>query len=147
MTVIIREAEEQDLQPVVALYAQPDMDAGQVISLEKAQEILKRTKTYPFFKIYVAVLNEEIIGTLELVIMDNLAHHGIPSGIIEDVVVAEQHQRKGIGKAMMIHALKTCKEIGCYKVALSSNLKRGDAHQFYESLGFQKHGYSFYIEL
>jgi GNAT superfamily N-acetyltransferase len=147
MSVIIREAEEQDLQPVISLYAQPDMDNRQVTSLEKAKEIFKRTKTYPFFKVYIAVLNEEIIGTFELVIMDNLAHKGTPSGIIEDVVVSEQHQRKGIGKAMMIHAMKICKEMGCYKVALSSNLKREDAHKFYESLGFKKHGYSFYIEL
>jgi len=44
---------------------------------------------------------------------------------------------------MMRHALRLCDEKGCYKVALSSNLKRERAHAFYESLGFAKHGYSF----
>ena len=147
MNVVIREAAEHDLQFIISLYAQPDMDNGQIISLEKAKEIFNRTKTYPFYKVYVALWNEEIIGTFELVIMNNLAHQGTPSGIIEDVVVAEEYQRKGVGKAMIQHAMRVCKEMGCYKVSLSSNLKREDAHQFYESLGFQKHGYSFYIEL
>jgi predicted GNAT family acetyltransferase len=39
-----------------------------------------------------------------------------------------------------------CKESGCYKLMLSSNIKRDLAHQFYEKLGFKKHGYSFTIE-
>jgi GNAT superfamily N-acetyltransferase len=147
MNVVIREAAEHDLQFIISLYAQPDMDNGQVISLEKAKEIFKRIKTYPFYKVYVALLNEEIVGTFELVIMDNLAHQGTPSGIIEDVAVAKKCQRKGVGKAMMQHAMGVCKEVGCYKLSLSSNLIRESAHQFYESLGFQKHGYSFYIEL
>ena len=30
-------------------------------------------------------------------------------------------------------------------MALSSNLKREAAHAFYESLGFEKHGYSFRV--
>ena len=78
--------------------------------------------------------------------MDNLAHQGIPSGVIEDVVVGERYQGKGIGKAMMTYAVNVCREQGCYKVALSSNVKREKAHRFYESLGFEKHGYSFYVE-
>jgi predicted GNAT family acetyltransferase len=37
------------------------------------------------------------------------------------------------------------REAGCYKMALSSNVKRAAAHAFYESLGFERHGYSFVI--
>jgi GNAT superfamily N-acetyltransferase len=135
------------MEPMIALYAQPDMDNGKSISVEKAREIFKKIRSYPFYKVYVAVLDDEIAGAFELLIMDNLANRGIPSGIIEDVVVAERHQGKGIGKAMMAYAVDICREQGCYKVALSSNLKRERAHKFYESLGFKKHGYSFFIEV
>ncbi|HEX3047089.1 MAG TPA: GNAT family N-acetyltransferase [Bacillota bacterium] len=147
MNLVIREAEEKDLESMIALYAQLDMDDRQKISLEKAKGIFKKIRNYPFFKVYVAELDDEIAGTFELLIMDNLGHQGIPSGIIEDVVVAERYQGKGIGKAMMAYAVDICREQGCYKVALSSNLKRQRAHQFYESLGFKKHGYSFYMEI
>jgi hypothetical protein len=46
---------------------------------------------------------------------------------------------------MMRFALDRCCEAGCYKMALSSNLRRPAAHRFYESLGFARHGYSFSI--
>jgi len=42
--------------------------------------------------------------------------------------------------------MQIAKEKGCYKLTLSSNLRREAAHAFYESLGFTKHGYSFLIE-
>jgi GNAT superfamily N-acetyltransferase len=43
--------------------------------------------------------------------------------------------------------LQYAKEKGCYKMSLSSNLRREKAHQFYESLGFKKHGFSFLMDL
>lgn len=147
MDLTIREAEETDLESIISIFEQPDMDNGQVISLGKAKDILKKTKQYPFFKVYVAVFENKVVGTFELLIMDNLAHRGVPSGIIEDVAVSKDYQGKGIGKEMMRYAMKVCKDLGCYKVTLSSNLKRENAHRFYESLGFIKHGYSFYVEL
>jgi GNAT superfamily N-acetyltransferase len=47
---------------------------------------------------------------------------------------------------MMAHALSEARSAGCYKLALSSNRKRTQAHAFYESLGFVQHGLSFVIE-
>ena len=38
------------------------------------------------------------------------------------------------------------REQGCYKLALSSGMPREAAHRFYESLGFRRHGYSFWTE-
>jgi GNAT superfamily N-acetyltransferase len=79
--------------------------------------------------------------------MDNLGHLGAPSGVIEDVVVDPALHRAGIGRAMIEFAIAHCREKGCYKAALSANMKRDEAHAFYESLGFQRHGYSFLMEL
>jgi hypothetical protein len=47
----------------------------------------------------------------------------------------------------MEHAMNACREFGCYKLTLSSNLKRERAHRFYEGLEFERHGYSFLIEI
>ena len=38
-----------------------------------------------------------------------------------------------------------CRARGCYKTSLSANLKREHAHAFYESLDFERHGYSFRV--
>ena len=96
---------------------------------------------------YVAMLGGSIVGTFALLIMDNLAHMGAPSGVLEDVVVHRDWRGKGVGKQMVQFAMDRCGERGCYKLALSSNLKRKAAHRFYDDLGFQRHGYSFVVQL
>lgn len=147
MEVVIRKAEKADLEEILSLYNQPDMDNGAVLDTTAAEHIFDKMKKYPDYCIYVAEIGSEVVGTFALAIMDNLAHSGTPSGLIEDVVVSATLQGKGIGRSMMEQAIMVCREKGCYKVALSSNLKREKAHRFYEGIGFRKHGYSFLMEL
>lgn len=140
-----REASRADLPAILRLHAQPDMDNGLVLALAEAERIFDRIARYPDYRVYVAIRDDRIVGSFALLIMDKLAHQGAPSGVIEDVAVDPQCQGQGIGKAMMRHALRLCSEKGCYKAALSSNLERERAHAFYESLGFEQHGYSFRV--
>lgn len=138
----IRPARREDLAAILALYADLETD-GQVLDLPAAESIFARMQQYPNYTVYVAVAEGQIVGSFELLIMDNLAHVGAPSGIVEDVVVHPAWRGQGIGKQMMAFALQQCRQAGCYKLALSSNRKREAAHRFYEALGFEKHGYSF----
>jgi GNAT superfamily N-acetyltransferase len=144
MEVNIREALINDLPNILNLYATV-LDKGVVLSLEEAEILFKKMQTYPNYKVFIAVNDGEIVGTFALLIMDNLAHKGAPSGVVEDVAVITELQGKGIGKMMMEFAMELCKEAGCYKLVLSSNLKRNEAHAFYESLDFEKHGFSFRV--
>jgi GNAT superfamily N-acetyltransferase len=145
VSVFCREAFKEDIPGVLRLYAQPDLDNGIVLSLSEAEHLFKRITEYPDYKIYVAFLEKQLVGTFALLIMDNLAHMGAPSAIIEDVAVDPEWQGRGVGKQMMGYALQLCGEKGCYKAVLSTNLKREEAHAFYESLDFEKHGYSYRI--
>lgn len=147
MNLIIRQATESDLQSILNLYAQLEMDNENVLSFNEAKKIFDRMKHYPNYAVYVAVIDNTILGTFALLIMDNLAHRGTPSGIVEDVAVDQIYRGQGIGKKMMQFAMKTCREQGCYKLILSSNMKRTNAHQFYESLGFKQHGISFHVDI
>ena len=144
---LIREADEADLPAVLRIYGQPGLDDGQVLGAEEARARFRVFRRYPNYRLYVVQVDEQIVGTFALLIMDNLAHRGAPSGLVEDVAVLPDRQGKGVGKAMMRFAIERCREAGCYKMALSSNLKREPAHAFYEALGFRKHGYSFVVEL
>lgn len=141
-TVSCRVATQADLAEILRLYAQPDLD-GKALSLPEAERLFERIEQYPDYKLYVAEREGRIVGTFALLIMPNLGHWGTPSGVIEDVAVDPACQGQGIGRIMMQHALQVCGEKGCYKAALSSNLRRKRAHAFYESLGFERHGYSY----
>jgi GNAT superfamily N-acetyltransferase len=145
--VAIREACEADLSAVLALYAQPEIDDGDVLDVDSARAIFRRFAAYPDYRLFVAHVDGVVVGSYALLVMDNLGHLGAPSAVVEDVVVEPAQQGKGIGKAMMQHALTEARRRRCYKLTLSSNMRRERAHAFYEGLGFRRHGYSFLVEL
>lgn len=146
-TVDIREAHRDDLESILAIYAEPDIDNGKVLDLRGAEEILGRMKSYPRYTLYVATIDNKVVGSFALLIMDNLAHMGAPSAVVEDVVVNSKHRGRGIGSQMIKFAMEKARQAKCYKLALSCSINRDRAHKFYESLGFEKHGYSFLIKL
>ncbi|MBD1915457.1 MULTISPECIES: GNAT family N-acetyltransferase [Cyanophyceae] len=150
MDVSIRLATPEDLPDVMGLYGQSGLDQDCGLTLAEAEQWFQRLQQYPNYRLWVATLKElddRRVGTFTLLVMDNLVHHGSPSGVVEGVAVDPEFQGQGIGQQMMQFAAAQCRTAGCYKLSLSTNLKRQEAHAFYESLGFQKHGYSFLVEL
>ncbi len=143
----IRKATIDDLQSILNLYTQPGIDDARVLDLPTAELIFRRMGKYPNYSVYVAIYHGKIIGTFALLIMDNLAHVGAPSGIVEDVVIHSNWRGHGFGKQMMRYAMDQCRQAKCYKMMLSSNLIREPAHKFYEAIGFVRHGYSFVVQL
>jgi len=146
MSVYIRQAESADVAAVLALYAQIDFNNGDVLSEAAALKIFAEFSRYPSYRLFVAINGTQVVGSYALLVMHNMAHGGMSSAVVEDVVVASAFQGRGIGRQMMDHAKEQAKAAGCYKLALSSNRKRHAAHAFYESLGFDQHGLSFVIE-
>ena len=145
--VRIRKVRSSDLEQVLETYRAAGLETRGSLSLKTAQGVFERMSSYPNYHLYVAEVDGSVCGTFALLIMDNLANGGRLSGIVEDVAVRRDLQGRGIGKAMMAFAMSECKRSGCYKMMLSSNEIRTDAHKFYESLGFVRHGYSFRVEL
>ena len=140
--VEIRDATVSDLPAVLRILAESGIDGGQSFTLEEAREHFARIQR-PGFRLLVAQVEGEVVGTYVLAIMEKLGKRGTPAGVVEDVAVLPSRHGQGIGRAMMEHARDACRAAGCYKLALSSNVKREDAHRFYDSLGFERHGFSF----
>lgn len=143
MKIDIREMEEKDLPNILHLYGQLGMDDGEVLTLDSARGIFSRMRKYPDYRIYYAQKKNKVVGVFALLIMDNLGHMGQPSAVLEDIVVDQAWRGQGIGTQMVAYAVGISREKKCYKLSLSSNKNRTDAHRFYENLGFKKHGISF----
>ena len=87
--------------------------------------------------IYVAYINDKIVGTVTLLIEDKIIHDGSKVGHIEDVVVHSDYRRLNIGKLLINHCVNIAKEKGCYKVILDCD---EDNILFYEKCGFKTKG-------
>lgn len=144
--VSLRKAKQSDLPIILKLYGQPEIDDGKLLSLQEAEIIFARIQSYPDYSLYVAEYAGRVVGTFALLIMDNLGHLGAPSAIVEDVAVSPKMQGQGIGTKMLGHAIEKARQAGCYKLMLSANLKRKNAHLFYEKLGLTKHGNSYLLK-
>jgi len=147
MNLTIRKANRDDLKDILAIYTEPDIDNGNVLDLNNAEATFDKMNHYPDYTLYVAVMDNKVVGSFALLIMDNLAHMGAPSAVVEDVVVHSKWRGQGIGSQMIQFAMDKARQAKCYKLALTCSINRDRAHKFYESLGFEKHGYGFLISL
>lgn len=77
-----------------------------------------------------------VVGTLHLTLLPYLTHQGGMRAQIEAVRVARHARSHGIGQILFEWAIARAREAGCHLVQLTTNASRGDAHRFYERLGF-----------
>jgi GNAT superfamily N-acetyltransferase len=147
LPITLRPARKADLPTILELYAQPDFDDGTVLPLTEAESIFHTMHEYPDYTLHVAESDGQVIGSFALLVMHNLGHMGACSAIVEEVVVHPALQGKGVGRAMMQRAMDLARDKGCYKLVLSSNVKRERAHRFYERLGFRQQGFAFWVPL
>jgi GNAT superfamily N-acetyltransferase len=92
---------------------------------------------HPEHEIAVAMLDGEVVGTLQLMLLPGLAHGGGWRAQVEAVRVRAGLRNQRIGTRMMEWAIARARERGCWVMQLTSNKMRVDAHRFYERLGFK----------
>jgi GNAT superfamily N-acetyltransferase len=147
VSVSIRLATRDDVPAVLGLYAASGIDAPadarQVVAASWHWDRLAAAGA----RVFLAEHEGRALGTLTLYVLPLLAHGLAPEALVEDVAVDAAAQGRGVGRALMHHAMGIARGHGCYKLALSSNLRREAAHAFYDSLGFERHGISFVVPL
>ena len=136
----VREAREADLPRLVELLAQlsldePREDTGPPLP-ESYRRALAEIDADPRQQLLVLEADGRILGSLALMFIPNLSHQGRPYAIVENVVADEAERGGGLGDVLMRHAIDEARRAGCYKLSLTSNRRRADAHRFYERLGF-----------
>lgn len=145
----IREARPGDLDSLLELYAGPASLYGgaKTPTRGEAEDLFTRVLLDPNQKTLVAEVYAEVVGTLVLAVLPNLAHGGASYAVVENVVVDEDYRGEGIGRALMEEAVRRAREAGAYKMALCSNLDREGAHEFYRSLGMKASHLGFEVAL
>jgi ribosomal protein S18 acetylase RimI-like enzyme len=80
-----------------------------------------------------------------------LAHasyeHYVPQGRILALVILPSARRRGIGRALIASAEEDFAQKAITRVSLDTRVARKDAHQFYESLGYERNGWRFVKQL
>lgn len=146
MSVVIQELEQNDdmISYCELLQQLTSIDPNQ-ISKEAFKVHLNLIKSNPMHKIFIAKLDEKIIGTTTILIEPKFIHNLSKVSHIEDVVVDSNYRSHGIGKLLINKAIDVSKEAGCYKIILDCSTKNIG---FYQKLGFvdKEHHMALYVE-
>ena len=136
----VREAEEQDFQAISRLInselGYPDLDEAETLKR------LTHFKNSSDWATFVAVVDDEIAGFIG--VMKGMAYNveGYYSEIMA-LAVSEKARRQGIGAALVKKAEEWSLSHGITKVCVSSNMRRLEAHSFYEMMEYRKTSYKF----
>ena len=87
---------------------------------------------------------DALVAACTICVVPNLTRGFRPYAVIENVVTAAAHRRKGWGRAVLSEAMSYAWAQNCYKVMLLSGRKDEAVVRFYESAGFnsdEKRGY------
>jgi len=138
--MILREAKREDLPTIVRMLADDPLGKKR----HRVEDPLPKDyyaafdaiAASPSNHLYVAEVDGEIVGTLQLTFIPGLDYLGAERMLIEAVRVARHRRNAGLGKAIITEAVENARRRGCQLVELTSSARRKHAHRFYERLGF-----------
>lgn len=117
-----------------------------VVQLESALTKIISSSDY----ILVGAKNEDgdLLGSVMGITCIDTVGECRPFMVLENLVVSSKCRRLGIGKLLVEYIEKQAREKNCYFIMLMSLIKRKEAHQFYEALGYSNdiaRGYKKYL--
>ncbi len=149
--VTVREATPLDLSRILALYSQLNLPGAPPETPAEPTETHRAALAAMIARddvwLLVACVDGEAMGTLQLTIVPNLSHGAAPWANVEHMVVDARARGQGVGAALIDEATARARAARCYKISLTSNVAREDAHRFYRAHGFEArhHGFSRYF--
>jgi GNAT superfamily N-acetyltransferase len=149
--LVIRPAEEADLACIVELLTLGTLPGGPRSTEDPGDlepyRAAWRTIASGGGHVLVAELAGQVVGTCQLIVFRHLQGHGGLCAEIESVHVHPDHRGMGVGGVLLGDAVERARALGCYRVQLTSNAARPDAHRFYERVGFVPSHVGFKLQL
>jgi GNAT superfamily N-acetyltransferase len=136
--VVVREATEEDIPRLVELLEHGSLMEGKEDATDPApyRAALAEIAQGPG-AVLVAEIDGQVVGVCQLIVFRHLQTRGGRCAEVESVHVHPDHRGCGIGGVLLRAAVQRARELGCYRVQLTSNNARPEAHRFYERLGFE----------
>ena len=139
--VHVRRAERDDVPAIVALLADDVLGAAREQATDPLPSVywdaFDAMARQPGNELFVAELDGEVVGCLQLTTIRGLSRMGLTRAQLEGVRVSSRHRGRRIGEVLVNAATERARELGCRVVQLTTDRSRADAHRFYERLGFE----------
>ena len=128
---VIREATVADRASVQRLYEILCPGEPVDVQADRIDQLIQNTNNYLFVYDDAGV----IVGTAFLALCLDPMFGSRPFAVIENLVVDETAQGRGIGAQLFEHLERVCVDRHCSKIMLLSNVKRASGHAFFRRMG------------
>lgn len=107
---------------------------GYSSTVAKTEETLNRIQSRGYAAVFVALLNNEVVGWLY--VAEHLVVAGDTFAEIHGMVTDEKFRRRGIGRALVKAAKDWTKQQGLNTLRVRTNVNRPESNIFYPKTGF-----------
>ena len=137
MCLTLHKIPDDELAALLSLYTHLHPDDEPLPPDEAASlwHTLKQDSHQHFLGAY---WNGFLAAACTLIRIPNLTRGGRSYGLIENVVTHPDYRRRGLGTAVLKHALQSAWEQPCYKVMLLTGSQNEATLRFYEQAGFER---------
>jgi GNAT superfamily N-acetyltransferase len=90
----------------------------------------------PAVRFLIAKDDRQAIGFINFSVRRTALHPG-PSGLIDELVVAESHRGQGVGRLLVEACITECRKLGCSELEVSTEKSNNAARSFYKRCGFE----------
>jgi len=139
--VVIRDACVADLAAVVSLYADDAIGASREAPGQPLDPAYVRgfaaIEADPRSRLIVAEVEGRVVGTLQLTYLPGVNRRGAERAQIEAAHVAGDVRNRRIGRRLVAYALTEARAHGAVLAQLTTDGRRGAAHRFWLSCGFE----------
>lgn len=129
---IIRNLNEGDLEDVANLYT---LFWNDRMDLPKMKQIFAKVMMNSNYVFLCAEKDGKVVGTIQGIVCEELYGDCIPFLVMENFVVAENHQGKGIGRKLLKELERVGKERNCSQIIFITEADRKETVSFYKRVG------------
>lgn len=137
--MIIRKALPKDAEELKTLFFEylTNYPPTEEQDMNKWREIISKLYNNENSYLLVAEVDDKVVSTVYLTIIENLTHNLRSFGVIENVVTHIDYRNRGYASALLQEATNIAKHHNCYKVFLETGSNKESTLNFYQNNGFE----------
>lgn len=140
MTPVVRPADSDDVRTLVGLMGENYAEAGYPFDRTVAEDALRRLIVEPALgRIWILELDEECAGYSVVTRGFSLEYGGVDA-FLDDLFVAAEFRRRGLGRTAVQRAIRYCRDSGVRALHLEVETHNTGAADLYRALGFTNSG-------
>jgi GNAT superfamily N-acetyltransferase len=105
--------------------------------LDGYRDALNEIVRTPGSDVFVAEVDGTVVGMGQLITFRHVQERGGRCAEIESMHVDQRLRGSGIGGLLLETMVAAARRAGCYRIQLTSNKARSEAHRFYRHHGFE----------